>query len=121
MPLPEWTRSLKVAALQKPPGSGARLRGLGVVVSIAIAAAAIYALTHALEDVDYALVFAAVRSTSPGYIALALVLVAASYLSLTLYDLLALRTIGRRDVPYRIAALASSSAIRSRTVSERWR
>jgi len=107
MPLPEWTRSLKVAALQKPPGSGARLRGLGVVVSIAIAAAAIYALTHALEDVDYALVFAAVRSTSPGYIALALVLVAASYLSLTLYDLLALRTIGRRDVPYRIAALAS--------------
>ena len=107
MPLPEWTRSLKVAALQKPPGSGARLRGLGVAVSIAIAAAAIYALTHALEDVDYALVFAAVRSTSPGYIALALVLVAASYLSLTLYDLLALRTIGRRDVPYRIAALAS--------------
>ena len=30
-----------------------------------------------------------------------------SYGSLTIYDLLALRTIGRTDVPYRIAALAS--------------
>ena len=83
------------------------MRGLGVVVSVAIAAAAIYALTHALKNVDYALVFAAVRRTSPGCIALALVLVATSYITLTLYDLLALRTIGRRDVPYQIAALAS--------------
>jgi len=38
---------------------------------------------------------------------LALMLVATSYGSLTLYDLLALRTMGRTDVPYRIAALAS--------------
>jgi glycosyltransferase 2 family protein len=30
-----------------------------------------------------------------------------SYFSLTFYDLLALRTIGRSDIPYRIAALAS--------------
>jgi uncharacterized membrane protein YbhN (UPF0104 family) len=107
MPLPEWTRSLKVALPQKTPGSGARLRGLGIVVSIAIAAAAIYALTHALRNVDYALVFEAARRTSPGFVALALLLVATSYLSLTLYDMLALRTIGRDDVPYRIAALAS--------------
>src|SRR5205814_10727697 len=34
-------------------------------------------------------------------------LLAASYLSLTPYDLLALRTMGRTDIPYRIAALAS--------------
>src|SRR5258708_34603125 len=34
-------------------------------------------------------------------------LVVISYGSLTIYDLLALRTIGRSDVPYRIAALAS--------------
>ncbi len=38
---------------------------------------------------------------------MAAVLVVASYGSLTLYDLLALRTIGRTEVPYRIAALAS--------------
>ena len=32
--------------------------------------------------------------------------VAAGYFTLTFYDLFALRTIGRKDVPYRIAALA---------------
>ena len=37
----------------------------------------------------------------------ALMFVVASYGSLTLYDLLALRTIGRSDIPYRSAALAS--------------
>src|SRR3984893_15529517 len=99
--------TLKIDLLQKTPGSSARLRGLGVVVSIAIAAMAIYALTHALKHVDYDEVFAVIRRTNSGLIALALMLVAASYGSLTLYDLLALRTIGRTDVPYRIAALAS--------------
>src|SRR5258706_12939677 len=47
------------------------------------------------------------RRTNAGFIALALALVAVSYGSLTLYDLLALRTIGRKEVPYKIAALAS--------------
>ena len=93
--------------LQKTPGNGARLKGLGVAVSIAIAGMAIYALTHTLKNVDYDEVFAVVHRTNSGLIALALLLVTISYGSLTLYDLLALRTIGRRDVPYRIAALAS--------------
>jgi glycosyltransferase 2 family protein len=93
--------------LKKTPGSGARLRGLGVVVSVAIAALAVFALTHALKNVDYDEVFAVVRRTNAGRIALALMLVAISYGSLTLYDLLALRTIGRKDISYRIAALAS--------------
>ena len=93
--------------MQKAPGSRARLRGLGVVVSLAIAGMAIYALTHALKNVDFGEVFAIVRRTDPGLIALALSLVAFSYGSLTLYDLLALRTIGRGEIPYRIAALAS--------------
>lgn len=93
--------------LQKTPGSGARLRGLGVVVSIAIVAVAVYALTHALKNVDYDEVFDAVRRTNASLIWLALLLVATSYGSLTVYDLLALRTIKRSDVPYRIAALAS--------------
>src|SRR5216683_2143891 len=35
------------------------------------------------------------------------VLVAAGYFTLTFYDLFALRTIGKREVPYRIAALAA--------------
>ena len=100
-------RTLEVNVLQKAPGSSARLRGLGVVVGIAIAAMAIYALTHALKHVNYGEVLAIVGRTNPGLIALALLLVACSYGSLTIYDLLALRTIGRGEVPYRIAALAS--------------
>jgi hypothetical protein len=100
-------RTLEINVLQKAPGSSARLRGLGVVVGIAIAAMAIYALTHALKHVNYGEVLAIVGRTNPGLIALALLLVACSYGSLTIYDLLALRTIGRSDVPYRIAALAS--------------
>jgi uncharacterized membrane protein YbhN (UPF0104 family) len=99
--------TLEVIVLQKTPDSGARLKGLGVVVSIAIAGAAIFALTHALKHVNYDEVFAVVHRTNSGLIALALMLVVISYGSLTLYDLLALRTIGRTEIPYRIAALAS--------------
>ena len=99
--------TLKAFVLQKTPGGSARLKGLGVVVSLAIATAAIFALMHALKNVDYDQVFAVVRRTSPGVIAVSLMLVTVSYASLTLYDLLALRTIKRADIPYRIAALAS--------------
>jgi uncharacterized membrane protein YbhN (UPF0104 family) len=103
----EPINSPKINLLRKTPGSSARLKGLGVVVGIAIAAMALFALTHALKHVDDAQVFAIVGRTPNGVIASALMLVACSYGSLTLYDLLALRTIGRTDVPYRIAALAS--------------
>ncbi len=89
-------------------GSSARLKGLGgAVLSIAIGTGAIFALTHALKNTDYEKVFAIIRGTEPSVIALALVMVTASYGSITLYDWLALHTMGRRDVPYRIAALAS--------------
>jgi uncharacterized membrane protein YbhN (UPF0104 family) len=98
---------LKVNVLQKALFSATRLKGLGVIFGIAIAAMALFALTHALRNVNYSEVAAAVEHTYPGWIALALLLVAASYASLTIYDLLALRTIGRSEVPYRIAALAS--------------
>src|SRR4029077_295952 len=69
--------------------------------------AAIYALTHTLRHIDADEVAEVIRHTNIGLIALAAMLVAASYLSVTFYDLLALRTIGRTDIPYRIAALAS--------------
>ncbi len=107
MPLPDWTETLEAIVVQKTPGSGARLRSFGVVVSLAIAVTAVFALMHVLKNVDYNEVFAVVRRTNTGFIALALALVAVSYGSLTLYDLLALRTIGRKEVPYKIAALAS--------------
>ena len=76
-------------------------------MSVAIAGGAIFALTHALKNVDYHEVYSIIRGTDFNVIALALMLVTASYGSITLYDWLALHTMGRRDVPYRIAALAS--------------
>ncbi len=60
-----------------------------------------------MKNVDYEEVFAVVGRTRPGLIVLALLFVITSYASLTIYDLLALRTIGHPEVPYRIAALAS--------------
>jgi hypothetical protein len=94
--------------LQKKLGSSGRIKGVGgVILSILIAGGAIFALTHSLKNIDYDLVFGIIRDTQPSVIALALVMVTASYASITLYDWLALHTMGRKDVPYRIAALAS--------------
>jgi glycosyltransferase 2 family protein len=67
----------------------------------------VFALTRALHNVDYDQVFAIIRQTDVGVIGLALLLVTASYGTITLYDWLALHTMGRTDVRYRIAALAS--------------
>ncbi len=93
---------------QAMTGRSAWLRGLGgAAVSFAVAAGAIYALTHAIKKLDLSHVVAIAESTDPRLIAAALALVALSYGSVTFYDLLALRTLGRDDVPYRIAALAS--------------
>jgi glycosyltransferase 2 family protein len=107
MSFPDWISILKVIAQPKPPGGGGTWKGLGFAVGIVIAAAAIFSLTHTLKHIDYDEVFNVVRQTKAGLIALAAALVVTSYASLTLYDLLALRTIGRTDIPYRIAALAS--------------
>ena len=86
----------------------ARVKGLGgAVISIAICTGAIIALTKVLRNVDYNQVFEIIRTTDFSTIASAMMLVTASYGSITLYDWLALHTIGRKDVPYRTAALAS--------------
>lgn len=77
------------------------------MASLAVASGAIYALTHAIKKLDFDHVVAIAEATDRRTIALALALIALSYASVTLYDLLALRTIGRPDVPCRIAALAS--------------
>jgi glycosyltransferase 2 family protein len=97
----------KVIASTKSPDSGFRLKGLGVVISIAITAIAIFALTHTLKSIDTHQVFEVIRHTNTSLIVLAATLVVISYFSLTFYDLLALRTIGRTEIPYRTAALAS--------------
>jgi glycosyltransferase 2 family protein len=105
---PGGLRALKIISLLNRFGRSARLKGVGgVIFSVAIASGAVFALTHALKNVDYDQVFAIIRDTDSSVITLALILVTASYGSITLYDWLALHTMGRKDVPYRIAALAS--------------
>ena len=91
----------------KNSSRGAGLGVLSTVVSLSIVGFAILELRKALNDVDYNVVFAQLTGTNIYLIGFAVGLVATSYASLTLYDLLALRTIGQGAVPYRIAALAS--------------
>jgi uncharacterized membrane protein YbhN (UPF0104 family) len=59
-----------------------------------------------LQDLDLDEVVDALNSIPLTNIALGALFVAAGYFTLTFYDLFALRTIGRSDVPYRVAALA---------------
>lgn len=83
------------------------LHKLGVAISIAVIAAACYVLYHLLRGIDLDKVLEAIRQTEPRAIALAALFVTAGYFTLTFYDLFALRTIGRDQVPYRTAALAA--------------
>lgn len=84
------------------------LRGLGgLTLSLSIACLAVYVLTRAVKKLDISHVLSIAQATDKHLIAIALALVALSYASLTLYDLFALRTIGRHDIPYRAAAIGS--------------
>lgn len=78
---------------------------IGFVLSLAIIAIAAYVLYNILRGIDFKEVVQALVGTEPRKIVLAALFVAGGYFTLTFYDLFALRTIGRHDVPYRIAAL----------------
>jgi uncharacterized membrane protein YbhN (UPF0104 family) len=79
---------------------------IGLLLSLAIIGIAAVVLFRILRDIDVREVVQAVRDTDLSAIALAALFVACGYFTLTFYDLFALRTIGRGDVPYRVAALA---------------
>lgn len=83
------------------------LHKLGVLISVAVIGIACYMLYHKLRNIDAAAVFRAMTETEPKMIMLSALSVAAGYFTLTFYDWFAVRTIGRRDVPYRINALAA--------------
>ena len=80
---------------------------VGFLLSITIIAVALVVLARTLHDIDVREVLAAIKAVEMRDIAIAGVFVAAAYFTLTFYDQFALRTIGRDDVPYRIAALAA--------------
>jgi uncharacterized membrane protein YbhN (UPF0104 family) len=79
---------------------------IGFVLSVSIIAVAAWVLYELLHDIEVAEIIDAIKATKFHNILLAGLFVAAGYFTLTFYDLFALRTIGRRDVPYRVAALA---------------
>jgi hypothetical protein len=80
---------------------------IGFLLSLAIIAIAAVALVHILRGIKVAEVIEAMLEAHPNDIAWASVFVAGSYLTLTFYDLFALRTIGWTQIPYRVAMLTS--------------
>ena len=80
--------------------------GIGVAIGLLIVVIAGAALFRLLRDIDLDEVVAALRAKSVREVVIAGGFVLAGYVTLTLYDFFALRTIGRNTVPYRIAALA---------------
>ena len=79
---------------------------IGFVLSATIIAIAAVVLYRKLHDINFAKVLTAMATVEYRDVAKAALFVAAGYFTLTFYDLFALRTIGRNDVPYRVAALA---------------
>lgn len=79
---------------------------VGFVLSLVIIGTAVSVLYRMLHKIDVSEVWRAVHATSMRDVAIAALFVAGGYFTLTFYDLFALRTIGKRHIPYRIAALA---------------
>ena len=82
-------------------------RSLGIAISLTIIAFAIVTLGRLLRDIEPQRILAALEAMSWRAVLMAAGFVAAGYMTYSLYDLFALRTIGRHDVPYRMALLGS--------------
>ena len=80
---------------------------LGIAASLLIIAFAITTLVRTLKGVDIGVIMVALAEKPPMQIALAALCVTGAFCTLTFYDFFALRTIGKKQVPYRIAALSS--------------
>ena len=80
---------------------------LGIAASLFIIAFAITTLVRTLKGVDRQRILSALTDIPPSHIALAALCVVGAFCTLTFYDFFALRTIGKKHVPYRIAALSS--------------
>lgn len=80
---------------------------VGIAASLVIIALAVMHLVKTLKGVDTAIVLTALTEMKPSQVALAALCVMGAFATLTFYDFFALRTIDKRHVPYRIAALSS--------------
>jgi uncharacterized membrane protein YbhN (UPF0104 family) len=82
------------------------LHRLGIILSLIIIAIAAVVLYRKLHNINVGKVLTAMATVEYKDVAISALFVALGYFTLTFYDLFALRTIGRKDLPYRIAALA---------------
>jgi uncharacterized membrane protein YbhN (UPF0104 family) len=80
---------------------------LSVALSLLVVAFVAVALWHLLRDVDVGKIVIALTVQPTERILLAGAFVVAGYVTLIFYDVFALRVIGRRTVPFHVAALAS--------------
>jgi len=78
----------------------------GVALSFTIIVVAAFVLYRKLQGISVSKVVQAMTTVEYRDVLLAALCVAVGYCTLTFYDLFALRTIGRKEVPYRVAALA---------------
>ncbi len=83
----------------------APLSWISFALSLTVFIAAALMLYHILRGIDPNKLVAALKATNPRTLVAGGGFVAAGYLTLTFYDLFALRTIGRTDLAYRVAAL----------------
>ena len=83
------------------------LHRIGIILSLIIIAIAAVVLYRKLHNINVSKVLTAVATVEYKDVAISALFVALGYFTLTFYDLFALRTIGRLDVPYWAAALAS--------------
>jgi glycosyltransferase 2 family protein len=96
-----------LAALGRGFNKWIGLKRLGIAASLLIIAFAISTLVRTLKGVDTGVILTALTEIPHGNIALAALCVICAFCTLTFYDFFALRTIGMKQVPYRIAALSS--------------
>src|SRR3977135_718330 len=80
---------------------------LGIAASLLIIVFAVTILVHTLKGIDTGIILTALTEIAPHRIALAALCVVGAFCTLTFYDFFALRTIGKTQVPYRIAAMSS--------------
>jgi glycosyltransferase 2 family protein len=80
---------------------------LGIAASVLIVLFAVTTLVRTLRGVDTGVILTALRELPPQNLGLAALCVIGAFCTLTFYDFFALRTIGKKHVPYRIAALSS--------------
>jgi glycosyltransferase 2 family protein len=81
------------------------LSRIGFALSATIFIIAVIVLYRIVRDIDPDELLDAIEATDWRTLIIAGAFVAAGYVTLTFYDLFALRTIGRTEIPYRIAAL----------------